>query len=237
MLLIKLGTRTPYKGDGWGEKMVREDYAIILDFLPNGYPFDPRPMFQKEPIAQAIGEQSFSLLELVPKKGVFLQPHERVYIGPERRDKIHHIASRIPYKKLTSTAKAELEFAIKEIIKNNEKRFVDFFNKAGPLTTRMHQLELLPGLGKKRMWDIIEERRVKPFESFDDLKKRVKLMPDPDKLIMKRILEELQEEQKHYLFVEPPRRREQGREGRGYEYRREQGRRDQGRGFGRYRRY
>ena len=48
---------------------------------------------------------------------------------------------------------------------------IEFFNKAAPLTTRMHQLELLPGLGKKHMWEIIEERKDKPFESsFPDFK-------------------------------------------------------------------
>ncbi len=181
--------------------MVREDYAVVLDFLPNGYPNDKRPMFQREAIAQAIGTYSFALLELVPKKGVFLQPHEEVYIGSEKRDKIHHIAGRIPYSKLTGTAKAELEFVVHDIVVKNEQRFVNFFNKAGPLSTRMHQLELLPGLGKKRMWEILEERRVEPFKSFDDIKKRIKLMPDPDKLITKRIMKEIMSEQKHYLFV------------------------------------
>ncbi len=181
--------------------MVREDYAVVLDFLPNGYPNDTRPMFQREPIAQAIGTSSFALLELVPKKGVFLQPHEKVYIGPDKRDKIHHIAGRIPYSKLTSTAKAELEFVVHDIVVKNESRFVKFFNNAGPLTTRMHQLELLPGLGKKRMWEILDERSIEPFKSFDDIKERIKLIPDPDKLITKRILKEIMQEQKHYLFV------------------------------------
>ena len=48
----------------------------------------------------------------------------------------------------------------------------------------MHQLELLPGLGKKHMWEIIELRRDKEFESFADLKARVKLMPDPENAIV-----------------------------------------------------
>ena len=183
--------------------MAKEEYAIILDFLPNGYSFDNRPLFQKTPIAQAIGESKFTLLELVPKKGVILQPHERVYVGDEKRDKIHHIVGRISYKKLTATARSELEYAVREIVKKNEARFVEFFNKSVALSTRMHQLELLPGMGKKRMWEILEERKVEPFKSFEDLKNRVKLLPDPEKLIVKRILAEIQSEQKHYLFVEP----------------------------------
>ena len=85
---------------------------------------------------------------------------------------------------------------------NNEQRFVEFFNKAQPLSTRMHQLELLPGLGKKHMWEIIEERKGEPFKDFNDLKKRVKLMPDPEKVIMKRILQELDGTEKHNIFVD-----------------------------------
>src|SRR3989338_9504831 len=154
----------------------KEETAIVLDFLPNGYHYDDRPMYMKTPIAQAIGNEHFVLLELVPKKGIHLQPLEEGYIGEGKRDKIHHIVGKIAVEKLTATAKSGLEFVIRDIIKKNEKRFIDFFNKAHPLSTRMHQLELLPGLGKKHMWQIIEVREEKPFESFSDLKDRVKLI-------------------------------------------------------------
>ncbi len=179
----------------------KEENAIVLDFLPNGYAFDPRPMYKKTSIVQAIGKTHFSLLELVPKKDVFLQPHQEVYIGEGKRDQIHHIIGKIQLEKLTSTARAELDFVINELIDKNEKQFVEFFNTAQPLSTRMHQLELLPGLGKKHMWEIVETRKDKPFESFEDLKTRVKLMPDPKKLIMKRMLLELEGNEKHRLFV------------------------------------
>jgi predicted nucleic acid-binding OB-fold protein len=33
----------------------KEENGIVLDFLPNGYPMDERPMYMKSPIAQAIG--------------------------------------------------------------------------------------------------------------------------------------------------------------------------------------
>jgi putative nucleotide binding protein len=183
-------------------KMQKEEIAIVLDFLPNGYPFDDRPMFRKTAIAQAIGKEYFSLLELVPKKEVNLQPNEEVYIGEGKRDKIHHIMGKIPFEKLTQTAKQELEFIIRDIVEKNEKKFIEFFNKAQPLSTRMHQLELLPGLGKKHMWEIIEVRKEKPFESFADIKSRVKLMPDPEKVIVKRIMNEIMGIEKHRVFVE-----------------------------------
>src|SRR3989344_3002748 len=178
----------------------REEYAIVLDFLPNGYPFDTRPMHQKTPIAQALGKEHFILLELVPKKGIFLQPYEEVYVGEGKRDKIHHVIGKIPIEKLTETAKVELTFGVKDIVEKNEKRFVDFFNTAQPINTRRHQLELLPGIGKKHMWEIIEIRKEKAFESFDDIKKRIKLLPDPKNLIIKKIISDIKGEDKHKLF-------------------------------------
>jgi putative nucleotide binding protein len=179
----------------------KEEHAVILDFLPNGYPMDTRPLHLKTAIAQAIGKSTLVLLELVPKKDIFLQPNEEVYIGEGKRDKIHHIIGRISPNKLTETAKTELNFVIEEIVTKEQGRFVEFFNKAGSLNTRMHQLELLPGIGKRHMLAIMEARDEKPFTSFEDIKQRVKLLPDPEKAIMRRILLELEGTEKHYLFV------------------------------------
>lgn len=179
----------------------REEEAIVLDFLPNGYASDARPSHLKTAVAQAIGKNNMALLELVPRKGIFLQPYEEVYVGDQKRDHIHHVIGKIPISKLTPTAKAELEHVVKTLVKTHEKEFVEFFNKSQPLSTRMHSLELLPGLGKKHMWEIVEERRGDPFTSYEDLKTRVKLIPDPEKLIVKRILKELEGEEKYMLFV------------------------------------
>ncbi len=183
------------------QQTAREEYVIVLDFLPNGYPFDTRPMHKKTAIAQAIGKNNFTLLELVPKKGVSLQPNQEIYIGEGKRDEVHHVIGRIDLEKLTQTARGELEFVIKELVEKNEKRFVDFFNKAGPINTRRHQIELLPGIGKKHMWEILEARKEKEFESFEDLKKRVSLIPNPKKTIIKRIIMEINEEDKYRLFI------------------------------------
>ena len=179
----------------------REETAIVLDFLPHGYPFDTRPLHRKTPIAQAMGKSNFTLLELIPKKGINLQPNEEIYIGEGKREKIHHVVGRIPLTKLTETAKGELEFIIKKLVKTQEQRFIDFFNKAGPISTRRHQMELLPGIGKKHMWEILEKRDEKPFENFEDLKARVKLIPNPEKAVIKRILMEINEEDKYKIFT------------------------------------
>ncbi|MEM5872383.1 MAG: DUF655 domain-containing protein, partial [Candidatus Aenigmatarchaeota archaeon] len=112
---------------------------------------------------------------------------------------------RITINDLTSFAKSELPFVIEKLVKENESRFVNFFNTAQPISTRLHQLELIPGIGKKHLWDIIEEREKAPFTSFDDIKKRIRLMPDPANSIIKRIMEELENDNIRFrLFVAGP---------------------------------
>jgi len=175
----------------------KEDYAIILDYLPNGYPLGGRMM----PVAQAIGEKTLVLLELVPRRGVSLEVNEKVYIGSDKRDKIYYIAGRLEYTKITETAKIQLHEFIDKLVAEQEKKFVDFFNNAQPMNTRLHQIELLPGFGKKHMKEILLEREKKPFKSFADIKSRVSTLPDPKKAIEKRILEELLEKQRFNLFV------------------------------------
>ncbi len=178
---------------------VREEHALVLDYLEHGYPFEQGTM--KTPIVQALGIHYLTLLELIPKKGVQLQPGKEVYIGDGKRDEIHHIKGRIPIEKLTATARNGLSIIVEEAVSKEEQRFIDFFNKAQPLTMRMHQLELLPGMGKKHMWEVLEARKGKPFESFEDLKNRVKLLPDPKIAIVKRVILELEGNEKYKIFV------------------------------------
>ncbi|VVB99902.1 Uncharacterised protein [uncultured archaeon] len=92
----------------------------------------------------------------------------------------------------------------KNTIHEREADFVGFFNKAGPISIRLHQLELLPGIGKKHLKEILDARDTKPFSSFKDIQERVTLLPEPANLILTRISEEMQGTSKYYLFVRPP---------------------------------
>lgn len=183
-----------------------EDRGIVLDFLPQGKADDPRPIHLREQLAQVLGDTFFTLLEVVPKEGVTLTPHERVAIGKEQRDKVDRVKHRVSYTELSAAAKAELPSAVEKLINESPDRFLDFFNRAPPITTRFHQLELLPGIGKKLMWAIIEERKKGPFKSFQDLEKRVKGLPDAKKMIAKRVVMELEGVDKYRAFVRPPSR-------------------------------
>jgi putative nucleotide binding protein len=179
-----------------------EDHAHILDYLPHGRA--EKRGFRREPIAYAIGENEFKLFELTPKDNIGLTVGDRVYIGKdvEKRHEILHVKRRVRYDDLTNASQSELPFVTLQIVKAREEDFVRFYNEARAITTRFHMLELLPGLGKKSMWSIIDERKKKPFESFNDIEERVSSVHHPDKLIAKRIELELAEaEQKYHIFV------------------------------------
>jgi len=98
----------------------KEEYGTILDYLPNGYPFDTRPSHRKTAIVQAIGNSRFVLLELAPKKEVSLQPGKNIYIGEGKRDEIHHIIGKLPMHRLTATAKAELSYVVEELVNKKD---------------------------------------------------------------------------------------------------------------------
>lgn len=191
------------KERGSGKVKMRETYARVLDYLPYGHPDDPRPVYQKKPLVQAVGEAKFVLIELSPKKNKIPALYERVYIGEGERDTIDHVIRRIRHKDLTPTAKLELPYVLEMIVKEDEKRFIHAFNDAKPITTRLHTLDLLPGIGKKLMWAILEERKKGAFTDFQDLTGRVKGLHHPEKIIAKRIEEEIMNEDIKYKLFTP----------------------------------
>ena len=76
-----------------------EDYVYVLDFLAKGR--GDLPPHKRLPVVYGIGENQFTLLELVPKKDASFGIGERIYVGkdPDKRNKISKIkahTARIP---------------------------------------------------------------------------------------------------------------------------------------------
>lgn len=191
----------PWKNTSKTGGVCLEEYAYILDYLPQGLVEERR--IHRKPIAYAVGEKEFKLFELIPKEGAGLLTGDRVYIGKdlERRTKIAQVKRRISYDKLTHAAQSELPYVLLEIVRRQEKRFVEFFNNAQPINIRFHTLELLPGIGKKSLKAILEARKQGRFTSFKDIETRAGVH-HPDKLIAARIELELSDpHQKYRLFV------------------------------------
>lgn len=180
--------------------MEMEEYGWVADFLPDGRSSDR----MREPIAQLVGERHFTLLEVSIKQGSTVALEERIYIGKDERQQVEKIKRRVEFEELTAAAKNELNTVVKKIVMHREAEFVSFFNKSGSISIRLHQLELLPGIGKKHLEEILDQRDVKPFESFADMQARVPLLPDPMHVLVVRIVEEMHGDSKHYIFVRPP---------------------------------
>lgn len=194
------------------QKPKKEKNAIILDYLKFGYINPFRPTANGKPIAQAIGTEKFTLIELIPKHGIDLEIHDNEYIGSGKRDKIYRVKGLLRFENLTATSRIELEYAIKDIILNQEEKYIKFFNEIGALNTRMHKLELIPGIGKKQMQMILDERKKEPFKSFEDLSERIPLLKDPAAMLAQRVKLELDDTQvkkgkkKYYMFTHIPSR-------------------------------
>jgi putative nucleotide binding protein len=174
---------------------VRDEYAYVLDVIYN------TSSYKDEKSVQAIGTKTYSLLELIPKDDAKINIGELVYIGPDKRDKIQSIRRALWPNKLSADANAELKFAIEEIVKSREKEYVDFINNAVPITIRKHSLELIPGVGKKHLQELLKEREEKPFENFEDISKRCPFLSDPAKALAERIYNEIEGNTEHRFFI------------------------------------
>ena len=98
----------------------KEEKAIVLDYLPYGYPLENKMM----PVAQVIGIENFTLLQIVPRRGETFEVGEEVYIGEGKREKVQYILGRCPREKLTETAKIQLEEFIHKGVSEDKEKFV-----------------------------------------------------------------------------------------------------------------
>jgi putative nucleotide binding protein len=110
------------------------------------------------------------------------------------------VLGKLSYEELTQEAKSQLPIVCEAIVRNNEAKYVAYFNDLQPLTPRLHGLELIPGIGKTFMKTIVDLREKHPFTSFEDVQTRVGLR-DPAKLIAKRITEEISGDSRINIFV------------------------------------
>ncbi|ELZ94174.1 hypothetical protein C440_11153 [Haloferax mucosum ATCC BAA-1512] len=185
-----------------GDADATAEYAIVLDVLRHGRQGDNR-RFDAEPIAYALGESNFRLLELTLVEDADVSIGDSVVVSPTADRNVVESVVEVSYGDLSNTATAEVEYVVSDIIDADEQRFVDFYNDAQPITLRLHQLNLLPGIGKKLRDKILEERKRRgPFESFEDLEERVSGLHHPKDVIAERIMDELQDNDvKYKTFV------------------------------------
>lgn len=182
------------------KRLVRERAVYVLDYMREGNALDRHKFHRDKPLIQAVGESYFLLLELISySPDLDFLPEQRIDLESNLNVKVD---AHILYDDLTSVSKDNLPRVLHKIVIDKEKVFVEFFNKAEPLTLKLHALELLPNIGKKTLRIILEERKKKPFESFKDIESRVGIR-DVSSILVERIIKEIKGEEKYYLFAYP----------------------------------
>lgn len=176
--------------------------AVVLDYLPHGLSDGGRPSYHQSPAGYGLGMYDFELYQMAFDDDARVTIGKRVVVDPPSEREMVTDCHDVEYDDLSSGAKSELEYVVRDLVEENEDRFVAFYNEAQPITLRLHQLNLLPGIGKKLRNTILDERKRTPFESFEEIEDRVSGLHDPAEIIAKRILEELRDEDiKYRRFV------------------------------------
>jgi len=174
---------------------------VILDILLHGHPEEDKPSWSKTPIAQVLTFPDFVLYEVKCNRDSEIKIQEKnTYEKFLIQNKLKEVSKKIDYKDLTNTSKALIQPLLEKEILNYEEEFLNFFNNSTSITPRMHSLKLLPGIGQKHMWELIEARNRQKFTTFQDITDRTSLS-HPAKQIAQRIIKELQRDGiKYYLF-------------------------------------
>ena len=173
--------------------------AVVLDFLAHGRSDDDRPQYQKDPLAYALGVEDFRLFECTVDGDATVAIGDRLVVDPpaDRSPEVVSVRA-VEHGDLSGGAQSELEYVVEDVVEAQEDRFVEFYLEAQPVTLRLHQLNLLPGIGDKLQEGILDERRRGRFESFEDVEERVAGLHDAKGVIVDRIMQELTEDDLKY---------------------------------------
>ncbi|MFO7797677.1 MAG: DUF655 domain-containing protein [Promethearchaeati archaeon] len=179
----------------------RERDVIILDLLPHGHVGDEKPSWARAPLAQVLTFPDFVLYEVKYNRDSEIKVQEKdTYENFRNNKKLGEVLRKIDYDDLTNTSKALIQPIIEKEVVNYEDLFIRFFNNSTSITPRLHSLKLIPGIGQKHMWEILEARDRQEFVTFQDISDRTSIS-NPGKQIALRIIKELQREGiKYYLF-------------------------------------
>ncbi len=172
--------------------------SFVIDFYPHGKSLSHRRSEDYNPLVVVVTAEEFQFYDAILTVGSEFSVDEDLLLSPRNRHIIR--LNQIRYSQLSSSALTNLPAAIKKIVITYESRYVTFFNQAHPLTSQMHQLQLLPGIGQKRLWSILEARKTNLFSSFSDFSKRTNIS-DPISIFTNRILLELEDSPKYLLFI------------------------------------
>lgn len=175
--------------------------VYILDILQHGGV--DKAGHSWHPICQVIEVPTFRLLEVNLNKKFIpdLKLQQKLIYEGSEESPLGRVNKELKYDDLTHASSTTILEILENYVDEHEQKYVEFINTAGPITLKRHSLEILPGVGKKLMWEIINYREKHPFTSFKEIHENVPGFR-PREILARRIVEELSDpDQKRFLFV------------------------------------
>lgn len=172
---------------------------MVLDFYPQGKSLSQNRAEDYNPLAVVVTSQIFQFFDVIVSPGMKFAVSERLMLTTKNKKILR--SEQIQFNHLSTSALDILPEVILDIVFRSAPRFMSFLNEAHPLTTQMHQLQLLPGIGQKRLWTILGARKNAFFSSFADFTERTGIS-DPASILAGRIFTELEGTPKYRLFTE-----------------------------------
>ncbi|MEM4613843.1 MAG: DUF655 domain-containing protein, partial [Ignisphaera sp.] len=84
---------------------IPDEFAIVIDYMPMGNPYDKHTFHRSSPVAQGIGTKFFTLVEIIPLRGSVISIGERVPLSLAPDMPGHRVFDILSYEDLTSIAR------------------------------------------------------------------------------------------------------------------------------------
>lgn len=184
---------------GSSQKKYEEDAIVLEVITPDRN--RRRGRYGDSAILQVVGTSWFTLLEIIPADHNTVMLGDKIKLGKDERNQVETIIGRIAHDDLTPVGELQLDSAIETILEENSSRYVNWLNKSTPISLRLHSMHLIKGIGPKSLKVILDERKTKPFESYEEFEERTGI-GNIRGLIKQRIIDELTDPtEKHFLFT------------------------------------
>ncbi|MBT4058743.1 MAG: DUF655 domain-containing protein [Euryarchaeota archaeon] len=144
-------------------------------------------------VIHCITEKHLHLIKVRANPGCgILAPSQKLELPIEgESEKISIVLGKGRHKELPNTAQMVLLDVIKDILTENPKPSLTFYNRAGPVSLKFHAFQLLPGIGVKKAKKMMQSRTSMGWFSFEEVDEACEI--DSLQLISERLVEELED--------------------------------------------
>jgi len=143
-------------------------------------------------VIHCISENHLYLLKARAKPGCgILPPGQKLALPEDESSEIAMILSRGRYRELSTSAQLSLVDVVKQILSDNPKPSLTFYNRSGNVSLKFHAFQLLPGIGPQKAKKMMQSRTSMGWFSFEEVDEACDI--DSLQLIAERLVEELED--------------------------------------------